>query len=90
MKYTVFADYYATGEGSTQMVLYCNRATSADAFDEFARLFGKYYSAFAEVVEGFDFNNRPAKLLVSDRIQTFLSEEECFVSYHSSFHFNFA
>jgi hypothetical protein len=69
--YTVIADYIATGEGRTVMVLY-TRALGADdgienALTQFKSNFGAYYAQGATVYSGLKFDCPGADLFVSDK-----------------------
>jgi hypothetical protein len=91
--FTVYSDYFATGEGRTLSILYTiNAETSEDALDEFKQSIphGDWYGLGAEVVNGFNFDNHVAKLLVTDAVREILENPSCYCNYSSSLHFNFS
>lgn len=97
MIYTVWAEYGATGEGQTYMVLFTrgygkDKDRRVNAVENFREYFGGWYASGATVEEGLNFDFPGAKFLVSDALRKSLEEwqHEANLSYHASFHFNFS
>lgn len=72
------------------MILYCTVASRDEALKTFSRHFSSYYAMGAEVKEGFHFDSIEAQTLVSDKVRTAIETEECFLVYHTSFHYNYS
>lgn len=66
--YTMYAEYYGTGEGQTYCVLfskgYGNKDPKSNVVDKFANLFGGFMVPFAELKEGLVFDFPGSELLV--------------------------
>ena len=90
--YTVHADYFATGEGRTLMLLYTYAANEDDARAAFGRAFSPYFALGCEVAEGFLLDIPIADYLLSDKVKEFLRTQagQCNLDYHSSLHFNYS
>jgi hypothetical protein len=95
--YTVWADYGATGEGITYMVLYTkgygeDNNNMENALKEFKSIFGPFYGACAEVKEGLWFDFPGNEFLVSAKAREMLTENlnECSQNYHALYHMNFS
>jgi len=88
--YTVHCEYGATGEGITHMIWMGFCEDDAEAIKQFTRHFDPYYAQGAEVVSGFCFENASAQLLVSDVSKQFLTDPECYKSYHAQLHVNYS
>ena len=85
-KYTVYSDYYATGEGRTISVLYTHAENDADALTKFHKLFGIFYATGAEIIQGWDFDVSDG--MVSDVVQKIMEDGQCFTSYSAQFYVN--
>ena len=87
--YTVWADYGATGEGITYMVLY-TRGDYENALNEFKDIFGFFHASGACVQEGLHFDFPGNEYLVSDTVRRIMSDylNRCNQSYYASFHVN--
>jgi hypothetical protein len=93
--YTVVAEYGATGEGTTVMVLITRalgqNTPEQNALDHFTRIFGGFYKYFADVHEGLKTDFFCANVLLSEQlIKTLTNNNAGNVSYHASFHMNFS
>ena len=93
--YTVWADYGATGEGITYMVLYSIGYGESDdpkvnALNEFKDVFGSFYASGACVQEGLYFDFSGNEYLVSDTVRRIMPDylNRCNQSYYASFHVN--
>ena len=89
--YTVHGHHYGTGEGSTYFLLYCYCTSSDQALKMFADRFGAYFSQVATVIEGFDFENNSARIIVSEKTRVFIEEtkDKAHVYYSGHLHFNY-
>lgn len=99
--YTVHAEYFATGEGHTYMVLFTHgdgygddeQDGKANALAQFKEIFGDYFAIGAEVREGIQFDFAGAKYLLSEALRgNILDWEKAAgnLEYHASFHVNFS
>lgn len=90
--YTVTCDYFATGEGRTISIW----MGFADGEKEARTMFktsvygGDYYVLGAEVIKGFAFDDRIAKILVTDGVRSQLSDENCNRFFSAQLHFNYS
>jgi len=95
--YTVWSEYYGTGEGQTYMVLFTSGYGQYDdgsknALENFKKTFGAYMALGATVEEGIVLDFPGSKFLLSDAVKASLVEWEgvANMNYHASFHFNFS
>lgn len=88
--YTVHCEYSATGEGITHMIWMGFAEDASKALKGFEKQFGSWYAQGAEVVQGFCFENRPARILISDATKSLLTDPDCYKSYHASVHVNYS
>lgn len=88
--YTVHCEYGATGEGITHMIWMGFCKHEQDALLQFTKCFGEWYAQGAEVTPGFCFENRSARLLVSDATRNLLTDPECYKNYHAQLHVNYS
>lgn len=96
--YTVFCDYFATGEGRTFMLLITRGYGESDdgkenALETFKEVFGDYYAIGAEIRDGIDFNIPGAKFLLSEELKNSLLDWEKDaggLEYHATLHVNFS
>jgi hypothetical protein len=88
--YTVYCEYGATGEGITHMIWYGFCENESEAMKQFTLHFDPYYAQGAQVVKGFCFENRSARLLVSDAARKLLTDPECYKSFHAQIHVNYS
>jgi hypothetical protein len=94
--YTVWADYGATGEGITYMVLYTrgdygnSDNNTENALNEFKDIFGSFYASGACVQEGLHFDFPGIEYLVSDTIRKIMPDylNRCNQIYYASYHVN--
>lgn len=97
MFYTVWADYGATGEGRTFMVLFTrgwgkDKDPRVNAIENFREYFGGWCASGATVKEGLNFDFPGAEFLISDTLRKSLEEwqGEANMNYYASFHYNFS
>lgn len=96
MIYTAFADYGATGEGTTLMVLisrgYGPGSPEENVRNEFADIFGGYMAMGCEIHEGLRFDLPFMDLLVSPRAQETLKKslDAGNVRFFTEMHLNFS
>lgn len=88
--YTVHCEYGATGEGITHMIWYGACENESEAMKQFTLHFDPYYAQGAQVVKGFCFENRSARILLSDKAKQLLTDPECYKSYHAHVHVNYS
>ena len=90
--FTVYSDYFATGEGRTISILYTLHAqTPEEALKKFKTTIphGDWYGKGAEVIQGFDFDNHVAKFLVTEVTKELLLNPRCNRDYFAHLHYNF-
>lgn len=87
--WTVWLDYFSTGEGRVYMATVAYADTEEQAREGFARLYSQYYAEGAEAREGV-VCNRVTKLLFSpqvlDAVQSLSGEAA--ITLNGYFHFN--
>lgn len=90
--YTVHADYFATGEGRTLMLLYTYAADEGDARAKFGKIFDPYFALGCEATEGFHLDIPIADYLLSDKVKEFLRTQvgQCNLEYHTALHYNYS
>ena len=95
--YTVYADYFGTGNGTTYMVLitraYGPNSREINAMNRFIELFGGYMATGATVKPGLFFDFPGSHLLMSDKLKTNLeswNNDAGGLEWHSSLHLNFS
>lgn len=96
--YTVYADYYATGEGISYMALITrgygkNENREENAMARFRELFGSYMALGATVKPGLYLDFHGNKVLLSDAMREKLEEWNNTaggLEWHSSLHLNFS
>ena len=93
--YTVVASYYATGEGTTFMVLYTRGFGEGDGIDNamnrFKEIFGDYYALGATVYSGMKYDIDKSKILITPWLRKSLEEwekEYWNLEYYFSIHLN--
>lgn len=98
MMYTVTCNYFATGEGTTYVVLFTrgyghNDDPRVNAMETFKRHFGDYLAIGATVQDGMVFDFPGSKLLVGDKLKETLEDwvkDAGGLEYHASLHVNFS
>ena len=98
MIYTAYAQYFATGEGMTHMVMFTRGyGQNADRLENvrqsFSNKFGVYYGMGVEIYEGIKYDLSGMDLLVSDRTRAALDswqETAGGLEYSASIHVNFS
>jgi hypothetical protein len=93
--YTVVAEYGATGEGTTVMVLITRAigegTPEQNALEHFTQVFGGFFKYFADVHEGLKTDFLCANILLSEQlIKTLSNDNAGNISYHASFHVNYS
>jgi hypothetical protein len=95
--YTVHADYFATGEGTTYMVVitrgYGPNEPKENALNRFRELFGDYMATGATVTAGLYFDFVGNKVLLSDELRKKLTDwnnDAGGLEWHSRLHLNFS
>jgi hypothetical protein len=95
MIYTVKIDYYATGEGRTQMILIGSYEDASKAKDRFKQIFDPYFAIGCTIEEGINIDGM--EHMVPDYIINRFRENEDiktsnrgYLEYYTSFHMNFA
>lgn len=91
-KYTVICDYFATGEGRAMSIWMGFADSKKDALKQFKRAIenGDWYAQGADVIEGFDFDNHVAKLLLSPGAASQMQDENCYRNLSAKLHFNYS
>lgn len=91
-KFTITADYFATGEGRTMTIMYLFAEDSIKALEEFKKQIhnGEWWVLGADVVEGFDFDNEMAKFMITAGVRSQLEDDHCNLNYFSQLHFNYS
>lgn len=89
--WTIWGDYFATGEGRTIQVLITYAENEADAIKKFGVEFDPYFAIGAEAKEGI-IENELTQYLFSEKILQRVKEIEGVgnVKLSSEFHFNFS
>lgn len=90
MKFTVKANYFATGEGVTNIIAYYHAKDSTAALKRFHEEFGSFMVRGAEVTEGYDAESDMAKFLVSENKLKILATDNGFVEYSAKSYMNFS
>lgn len=96
MIFTAYADYFATGEGRSLMVLiskgYGSKSPEENVRDRFVELFGSYMAIGMEMKEGLYFDFDGSELLLCEKTRDFLrrSLDAGNLEYHAELHFNFS
>jgi len=87
--WTVWLDYFATGEGRTLMVRIAQAQSAEQARDAFAKRFGDYFADGASIAEGVVLN-RVTERLFAPTILAHLQEMagQAAVALEGSYHFN--
>lgn len=88
---TVTCEYFATGEGMTNMVLVISAEDDQTALERFKTIFGDWLSIGAEVHDGLAFDKvRPA--LISQEVRLHLESQQgkAYIEYYCSLHLNFS
>lgn len=96
--YTVYADYFGTGNGTTYMVLITrgygkNVSREENAMARFRELFGSYMASGATVKPGLYFDFPGKNVLISDTLREKLEDwnkDAGGLEWHSSLHLNFS
>lgn len=95
--YTVYAEYGATGEGQTYMVVitraYGPNSKEENAMNRFRELFGDYMATGATVEPGLYFDFPGNKILLSDKLREAIKDwnnDAGGLEWHSSLHLNFS
>ena len=90
-KYTVIADYVASGEGRTMNIMYTFAESKGDALEKFSQQLnnGDWWVLGAEVLDGFDFDNDVAKFMISSGVRSQLEDLRCNLNYSAQLHFNY-
>lgn len=96
--YTVNCAYFATGEGTSYMVLITrgygpNNDPRDNAMHRFTELFGSWYAKGATVANGMNFDFPGSKLLIADETKAKLLDwvqDAGGLEYHASIHVNFS
>lgn len=95
--YTVYAEYGATGEGQTYMVVitraYGPNSKEENAMNRFRELFGDYMATGATVKPGLYFDFPGNKILLSDKLREAIKDwntDAGGLEWHSSLHLNFS
>ena len=96
--YTVYADYFATGEGVSYMVLITrgygkNASREENAMARFRELFGSYMATGATVKPGLHFDFHGSNVLMSDTLKEKIADwnkDAGGLEWHSSLHLNFS
>lgn len=95
--YTVYADYFGTGNGTTYMVLitrgYGPNEREVNAMNRFIELFGGYMATGATIKPGIHLDFPGAHLLVSEKLRAGLEDwntDAGGLEWHSSLHLNFS
>lgn len=96
--YTVKANYFGTGNGTTYMLLITrgygpDEDPKVNALRRFTELFGDYMAQGAEVINGISFDVYGAKYLLSEDLKRNIIEwerEAGGLEYHASLHVNFS
>jgi predicted SAM-dependent methyltransferase len=96
--YTVYSDYFATGEGTSYMVLITrgygpNKDPKENAMKRFRELFGSYMALGANVKTGLYFDFPGNKVLLSEEMRVKLTDwhtDAGGLEWHSSLHLNFS
>lgn len=95
--YTVYADYFGTGNGTTYMALitraYGPKSREVNAMNRFIELFGGYMATGATVKPGLHFDFPGSHLLLNDTMQEKLKDwnnDAGGLEWHSSLHLNFS
>lgn len=89
--WTIWGDYFATGEGRTIQVLITYAENEADAIKKFGVEFDPYFAIGAEAKEGI-IENELTQYLFSEKIFENVKKMEgkAHVKLSSEFHFNFS
>jgi hypothetical protein len=89
--WTVWLDYYATGEGRTQMAFIGYAEGEQEALSKFGKEFGEYFASGAEVKRGV-FMNEVTRALFSSRVLSSVRKLEgrANVVLSASWHYNLA
>jgi hypothetical protein len=98
MIYTAYAQYFATGEGMTHMVMFTRGyGPSANPLENvrkgFSDKFGAYYAMGVEIYEGIKYDLSGMELLISDKMCGALEDwqkDAGGLEYSSSIHVNFS
>jgi hypothetical protein len=91
-KYTVIADYGATGEGriiSLWMGFAQDEAEARSRFESSVHG-GDFYAIGASVIEGFSFKNRLVRLFLTKAMRDQLNDDNCYRSFSGLLHFNYS
>ena len=95
--YTVYTDYFATGEGTSYMALitraYGPNSKEENALNRFRELFGDYMATGATVKPGLHFDFPGAHLLLSEKMKSGLEDwntDAGGLEWHASLHRNFS
>ena len=95
--YTVYADYFGTGNGTTYMALitraYGSKSREVNAMNRFIELFGGYMATGATVKPGLHFDFPGSQLLLNDTMREKLKDwnnDAGGLEWHSSLHLNFS
>ena len=95
--YTVYADYFGTGNGTTYMALitraYGPKSREENAMNRFRELFGDYMATGATVKPGLHFDFPGNRFLISKELQENIKDWNTNaggLEWHSSLHLNFS
>ncbi len=90
----VVADYFATGEGRTIMLLITKAYGPSDpetnAREQFAKLFGDYFAIGAEIITWEDMKKDYENFLPPAILKYMNNPDAPGFSWHTSFHFNYS
>lgn len=89
-QYTITADYMATGEGRTIMIMFTYAESGEGAWKKFQERFGVFYAYGAEVKEGIDFDFPGSDIMLTAPLKKALAEWDCYKTYSAEFHYNFS
>jgi hypothetical protein len=88
--YTITADYMATGEGRTIMVMITYAESELEAQEKFTERFGVFYTYGAEVKEGLDVDFPGSDMMLSAPLKQALKDWDCYKTYSAEFYYNFS
>ncbi len=89
--WTIYGDYYATGEGRTISALITYAENEKNALNEFSKTFGDFFVLSATAEEGI-VKNEVVRMLFNDKLFKRLEETEGLgnAKLSAQYHFNFA